>query len=44
MTYVPTITKYVNTKTDGTVFSYEFDYIEVALETINYFVQINNIG
>lgn len=31
MSYVPSVTNYVNTKTDGTVFSYEIDYTEVAL-------------
>ena len=31
MTYVPSVTNYVNTKTDGVVFSYEIKYKEVAL-------------
>ncbi len=44
MTYTPSITNYVNTKTDGSVFSYEIDYKEVALSTLSYYVQINSIG
>lgn len=44
MTYVPSVTNYVNTKTDGSVFSYEIDYKEVALSTLSYYVQINSIG
>jgi hypothetical protein len=44
MTYVPSVTNYVNTKTDGSVFSFEIDYKEVAMSTLNYNVQISSIG